>query len=99
MPKTLVCSLFWLSTGTPCSLTGESIYCGGMENDGMTQEAMENRDAIKSIASDLNRGLITYIEAQAKAKPFIDRINKRGEELAKEHGMKHKPITFRYLMR
>lgn len=60
---------------------------------------MENRDAIKAIASDLNRGLITYAEAQAKAKPFIDRMNKRGEELAKEYGMKHKPITFKYLMR
>lgn len=68
-------------------------------DEGMTQEAKENREVIKSIASDLRFGKITYEEAQAKAKPYIDRMNKRGEELAKEYGMKYKPLTFKYLMR
>lgn len=38
-------------------------------------------------------GHITREEAEEKIQPFIDLANKRGKELAKEHGTTFKPIS------
>lgn len=65
----------------------------------MKPEANENRDAVDRIRAAMNRGAFTYEEAEAEAAPYIKRMNKRGAEIAKEHGMKFKPLSFKYLMR
>lgn len=70
-----------------------------MTTEGLSEQANKNRDVIEGIRHRMNAGVITYEEAQVEAKPTIDAMNKRMEEVAKEHGFKHKPLTFKYLMR
>lgn len=50
----------------------------------MSPEALKDKAAIKEVFAKLNKGEITYEEAQAQAKPIIDSINKRGREKTKE---------------
>ena len=67
--------------------------------DGLTAEAQANRAEIAEIRAKLLRGVITYDEAQDLAESCIQRMNRRGAEIAKEHGIKFKPLSFRALMR
>lgn len=60
---------------------------------------MNPRDEIEQIRAYLHNGHLTYEEAERLAQPAITTINKRGAELAKEHGVKFKPLTFKYLIR
>lgn len=65
----------------------------------MTSQAINNQKAIEEIRADLQAGRIDYDTAFERAKPVIDRINARGREIAKKHGMRPKLITFQEVMR
>ena len=65
----------------------------------MTEQAHRNRDTITDIRGRMLRGVITYEEAQAEAKPVIDAMNKRSAEIAKENDDKFRPLSFKSLMR
>ncbi|WP_438979889.1 hypothetical protein [Polynucleobacter sp.] len=66
----------------------------------VTDQAIKNREAIEKIKSLYNRGLISRKAAQELAEPVIKRINKRGAEIAKEHGKKsYTGVDFINLMR
>ncbi len=55
---------------------------------------MQARDKIQFIKAEFMAGGITYDEAKAKAQPVIDEMNLVAKRVAKEHGMRHKPISF-----
>lgn len=63
------------------------------------KNSVDYRAEITTIRHLMNTGKITYTEAQAMAKPVIDAMNARGEQIAKEHGVKYKKLTFSYVMR
>lgn len=67
--------------------------------EGMTSQAHENRAKIAEIRMKLLRGVITYEEARKDAEPYLQHMNRRGAEIAKEYGCKFKPVTFAALMR
>lgn len=60
---------------------------------------MQYREMLNTIRANMQRGLLTYEQAEKAAKPIIDEMNKKAEKIAKEYGKKHNPFTFRYLMR
>lgn len=63
-------------------------------------EAVANREAIARIKSQYLRGIISRELAEALARPTIERINKRQQEIAKKHGKRGYPKTsFISLMR
>lgn len=63
-------------------------------------EAANNREAIDHIKSLYLRGKISREVAEALAKPVIERINKRQQEIAKKYGRRNYPkTTFIGLMR
>lgn len=68
-------------------------------NKGMTATANANRDEIARIRRGMLLGEFTHDEARAMAKPIIEAMNKRAMELAKENGMRFRPLTFINLMR
>lgn len=57
------------------------------------------RNKIEDIKTRLNYGYIGYDQAKEEAQPFIDEMNKRGEEVAKKFGKKFSKFTFVSLMR
>lgn len=57
------------------------------------------RNAIEYIRFKMIKGLITYDEAKAEAKPIIDEMNKKGFEIAKKYNRRFKKFTFASLMR
>lgn len=66
----------------------------------VSAEAIENREAIARIKSQYLRGIISREVAEALARPTIERINKRQQEIAKKHGKRGYPKTsFISLMR
>jgi len=67
--------------------------------DELTPQARRNRAQIGYIRCRLLTGLVSYEDAKNEARPIIDRINADGARIAREHGVKHKPITFTSLMR
>ena len=64
---------------------------------------MSNGDIYKAkinyIKGRLREGVIDYDTAKAEAAPVIAEMNAKGAEIAKKYGMRHKPLTFGYLMR
>lgn len=63
-------------------------------------EAVANREAIARVKSLYIRGRITREVAEALARPTIERINKRQQEIAKKYGKRGYPKTsFVSLMR
>lgn len=63
-------------------------------------EAVANREAIARVKSLYIRGRITREVAEALARPTIERINKKQQEIAKKHGKRGYPKTsFVSLMR
>lgn len=67
--------------------------------EGMTPQAHENRAKIAEIRMKLAIGALTYEEANKAAQPCIQRMNTRGAEIAKETGIKFRPLSFAFLMR
>jgi len=65
----------------------------------VTNEAVSNREAIANIKRRYSLGLITREQAKKEAKPIIQRINLRGQEIAKKHQVKYYPVDFVNLMR
>ena len=63
------------------------------------EQAKQNREDIEAIKMALGCGFISYDEAKIEAKPILDRINKKGREIAKKYGKHYYPITFNELMR
>lgn len=63
------------------------------------EEAKQNRQDIEEIKIALACGFISYEEARVEAKPILDKINKKGREIAKKYGKKYYPITFIEVMR
>lgn len=61
--------------------------------------AQELRDRIDEIRGALVHGELSYDEAQVKARPIIDEMNRRGQEVAKKYGKSFRPFTFASLMR
>jgi hypothetical protein len=53
---------------------------------------------LRQILAKLHAGAY-YYKCEAEAKPFIDIINKRSEELAKKYGVKAKKISFVHIAR
>lgn len=63
-------------------------------------EAANNRELIDHIKSLYIRGKISREVAEALARPVIERINKRQQEIALKHGKRSYPkTTFIGLMR
>ena len=62
-------------------------------------QAHEYQASIEGIRVEYAHGRITREEAQRQAAPLIRAMNERAAAIAKEHGMRHKPFTFAYLMR
>lgn len=60
---------------------------------------MEERKALYEIKMKLLSGLITYDEAKAQAKPFINALNEKGRQIAKKHGRRFVETTFSQQMR
>lgn len=65
----------------------------------VSDQAIQNRQDIEEIKASLAYGYITYYEAKLEAQPIIDRINKRGREIAKKYGKTYYPITFEAIIR
>ena len=65
----------------------------------MGEEAKQNREDIIEIKKALALGYISYDEALEKVRPIIDRINKKGEQIAKKYNRGYNKITFQELMR
>lgn len=63
------------------------------------QQAQQNRQDIEELKLALAYGHISYDEAKIEAKPILDKINKKGKEIAKKYGKKYYPITFTEIMR
>lgn len=59
---------------------------------------MNLREKVNEIKFEMLNGL-TYEEAEEKMKPFLEKANQRGLEIAKEYGQKYKKLTFNYIMR
>jgi hypothetical protein len=54
--------------------------------------------AILLAKTKLQRGK-EYNLVKQELQPYIDEMNRRGKEIAKEHGTKFKEFTFTYLVR
>ncbi len=67
--------------------------------EGLTDKAVENRDAIAQIKTKMVLGQLTREEAKREAKPIIDEMNERIIEIGKEYGVKPKLLSFISLMR
>lgn len=65
----------------------------------MNKEALENRKAVSDIKMALAVGEISYNEAKQKIMPVLERINGRGEKIAKKYGKKYHPVTFSEIIR
>lgn len=65
----------------------------------MTSEALRNRTEIADIKRRYTLGLISRERAKSEAEAVINRINKRGQEIAKKHKVKYYPVDFINLMR
>lgn len=61
--------------------------------------AQELRNKINDIRNAMFRGDLAYDDAKKQAQPFIDEMNRRGVEIAKKYGKKHRPFSFASLMR
>lgn len=61
--------------------------------------AIQNREDIAEIKKALALGYISYDEAKIEAKPVLDRINKKGKEIAKKYNKNYRPITFIEIIR
>ena len=59
----------------------------------------ELRTAIATIRNDLNCGYLSYDEAKEKASYFIDIMNTKAKEVAKQFGKKPPKFNFASLMR
>jgi polyhydroxyalkanoate synthesis regulator phasin len=55
---------------------------------------MESRNKIANIKALYLQGKITFDEAKKQVQPILEKMNAKGKEIAKEHGMKFKPFTF-----
>lgn len=60
---------------------------------------MNLRAEVAQLKSQYAAGELTYDEMYERAALLISKANKRAEEIAKEHGMKHKPISVLALLR
>ena len=56
------------------------------------------RAKIKDIRARMLSGMDIDL-AEKEAQPYIDEMNKKGKEIARKYGMRHKNFTFGYLMR
>lgn len=63
------------------------------------EQARKNLEDIREIKISLALGYITYDEAKKEAKPIIERINKRGREIAKKYNKNYYDLTFSEIMR
>lgn len=62
-------------------------------------DAVYLRNKIQDIKSRLNCGLISYDKAKEEAEPYINEMNRLGEEVAKKFKKKFYKFTFSGLMR
>ena len=65
----------------------------------VSNEAISNREAIADIKRRYAQGLISREQAKNEAEPVINRINKKGQEIAKKHNVKYYSVDFVNLMR
>lgn len=66
---------------------------------GLSDKAVQNREAIAQIKTKMVLGQLTREQAKAQAKPIIDEMNERIIEIGKEYGVKPKLLSFISLMR
>lgn len=65
----------------------------------MESEAIQNRQEMYEIKKALALGYISYDEAYTEAMPILNRINRRGRELARKYHRDYKPISFSEIIR
>ena len=65
----------------------------------MSDDAIRNRARIEEIKRLYAIGQIDREEAEKRAQPVIDAINKRGAEIAKKYKKSYAPVSFIGLMR
>lgn len=63
------------------------------------EQTLQNRKDIEEIKIALALGYISYDEAKIEAKPILDRINKKGKEIAKKYNKNYYPVTFTEIIR
>ena len=65
----------------------------------MTEDALRIRAELDAIRVQLCYGVITYDEAEELAKPWLEKLNAKGKEVAKRYGKKFHAFTFTEIMR
>ena len=65
----------------------------------MSKQANQNRNALADIRRRMQGGKITVEQAKVEAAPIIASMNEKAKSISKQYGMRHKPLTFAYLMR
>ena len=60
---------------------------------------MTDREKLFDIRGRLLVGIISYDEARIEANPIIERMNKKGRDIAKKHKKRFYGLTFSGLMR
>lgn len=65
----------------------------------MTQQAVNNREAIADIRRRMLNGEISYAQAKVEAQPVIEAINVKAAELAKKYGKRASKVSFEGIMR
>lgn len=56
-------------------------------------------DKLRAIRAQMLSGFLTYDEAKREAAPVIAEMNKRSKEIAAQHGVRFKPVSFAAVMR
>lgn len=65
----------------------------------MDNKIIEANNEIRRIKAKLQVGDITYADAKAYLKPYIDTLNEKGREVARRFKKPYHEITFSGLMR
>lgn len=60
---------------------------------------MKARENLYRIKMLLLSGQIDYEQAKIEARPYVDEINSKGQEIAKKHGRRFVETTFSQQMR
>jgi len=59
----------------------------------MTKATLKLKDTADKAKADYNYGRITREKAKDLIAPYIEHVNKEGMKIAKEYGVKHRPVS------
>lgn len=60
---------------------------------------MQPIDRANEIRAQLRAGAITYEESRRRLIPIFAEMNERGREIAKRHGIRHRPLNAQSFLR